>query len=366
MAANQRAYNFCAGPATIPEVVLARAREELFNWKGKGTSVMEISHRSTDFIENVLEPARENLKKLLKVPDDYDILFITAGTSHQFSMVPLNLLDLKLHNAADYFYTGTWSGKAINEAKRYGEINIALSTEGSNFREINSPDEYRLNPKASYIHYTPNETIHGFQFHTIPESKGVPLVADMSSEILSCPIDISKFGMIYAGTQKNIGPSGLTLVIIRKDMAGYAKSFTPVLYNYQTYIESGSLYHTPNTFGIYMAGCVFEWLLSLGGLSEVAQMNQRKSQKLYNFIDASSFYHNPVQKEYRSQMNVIYYLPTVELEQLFVKEAQNHQLINLKGHKSIGGVRASIYNAMPEKGVEILIEFMREFEKKYG
>jgi len=361
-----RAYNFCAGPATIPEVVLERVREELLNWKGRGSSFMEISHRSTDFLKLVFEPARENLKKLLNIPEDYHILFITTGTSHQFAMVPLNFLNLKPHKSADYLHTGVWSGKAINEAKRYGNINVALSTENNRFTKMCSPNELKLDSNASYLHYTPNETIHGFQFHTIPETHNVPIIADMSSEILSRPIEVSRYGMIYAGTQKNIGPSGLTIAIIHKNMAGFANALTPTLYQYQTYIDSGSLYHTPNTFGIYMAGCIFEWLLNLGGISEIAKINQRKSQKLYDAIDHSSFYRNPVQKEFRSQMNVIYYLPTVELDQLFVKEAQNNHLINLKGHKSIGGIRASIYNAMPEKGVDVLIEFMQEFERKYG
>lgn len=362
-----RPYNFCAGPATIPEAVMKRAQKELLDWQGRGTSVMEISHRSPDFMKHVLTPARENLKKLLNIPDNYHVLFITAGTSHQFAMVPMNLLNLNPNNTADYFYTGTWSGKAINEAKKYGDIRIALSTEETGFKKMpNTHTPFQVNKEAAFVHYTPNETIHGFQFHEIPETDSIPLVADMSSEILSRPLEVSRFGLIYAGTQKNIGPSGLTLVILREDLVGYAKKFTPTLYNYKTYIESDSLYHTPNTFAIYMAGCVFEWILAQGGLAAMEFINQRKAEMLYKTIDHSGFYMNKVDASNRSRMNVIFNLPSAELDAMFVQEAQQHQLLNLKGHKAIGGIRASIYNAMPLEGVMALVEFMKSFEKKYG
>jgi phosphoserine aminotransferase len=361
-----RAYNFCAGPAAMPEPVLKRAREELLNWQHCGASVMEISHRSPDFIEKILMPAENNLRRLMDIPDNYKVLFVSTGASHQFAMVPLNLLDLQPAQQADYFHTGVWSGKAIKEAQRYGSIHIALSSEKNNFTDIDPPSKWTLNPHASYIHYTPNETVHGLAFQEIPQTGSVPLVADMSSMILSRKIDVNRFGLIYAGGQKNIGPSGLTIVIIREDLAGKAKSFTPALYNYQTYIEHHSLFNTPATFSIYLAGLCFEWLLSLGGVETIARINQRKAEKLYQMIDQTDFYHNPVNPAYRSEMNVIFYLASPELDTLFVKESTDAGLIFLKGHKLIGGIRASLYNAMPESGVEALIEFMKNFEKRYG
>ncbi len=365
-----RVYNFSAGPAAIPEAVLKRVQEELLDWQGRGTSVMEISHRSVDFMEKVLFPAEANLRKLMNIPENYKILFVSCGTSHQFSMIPLNLLDLKPDHQADYFYTGLWSGKAIKEAQRYGDINIALSSEKNNFTDIDMPENWALNSKASYVHYTPNETTHGLQFQDIPEMiNHIPLVADMSSMILSRPINVNQFGLIYAGAQKNIGPSGLSIAIIREDLLGYAKSFTPSLYHYKMYSYHQSLFNTPATFAVYMAGLCFEWLLGLGGVAEIAKINQSKAKKLYNYIDKTDFYTNPVNPKYRSDMNVIYYLPKSEddlLTKLFVKQSGEAGLAHLKGHKAIGGIRASIYNAVPESGVDKLIEFMKEFEKRYG
>jgi len=365
-----RVYNFCAGPSTIAEAVLKRAQSELLDWRGHGTSVMEISHRGDIFIDDVLRPAEANLRKLLNISDDYEVLFISAGTSHQFSMVPLNLLERKKNQIADYFYTGIWSGKAIKEAQRYGEINIALNCEDSQFSHIPCSTTWQLHPDASYVHYTPNETIGGLEFHEIPNvgngDDNIPLVADMSSTILSRPIDVNRFGLIYAGAQKNIGPAGLTIVIVRKNLLGYAKSTTPNFYNYVTYAKQQSVANTPATFAIYLSGLVFEWLLDQGGLENIGKINSRKAQKLYAQIDNSGFYRNPININYRSWMNVIFYLPTPELDTLFAKEAHQAGLVNLKGHKAIGGIRASIYNAMPEAGVEALIGFMQDFEKQYG
>jgi phosphoserine aminotransferase len=361
-----RAYNFSAGPAAIPEIVLKRVKEELLEWNGQGASVMEISHRCEAYLKKILEPAEENLRKLMNIPKNYHVLFISATTSHQFSMIPMNLLDCNQHNKADYFHTGLWSGKAIKEAERYGKINIALSSEENNFTNISSSESWRLDSEASYLHYTPNETVHGLEFNEIPMTGKVPLVADMSSMILSRNIDVNRFGLIYAGSQKNIGPTGLTIVIIREDLVGKAKSFTPNLYNYQTYVEYKSLFNTPATFSIYLASLCFEWLIEQGGVSEIEKINARKAKKLYDYIDQTDFYRNHINPQYRSKMNVVFYLPTPELELLFVKESNSVGLINLKGHKVIGGIRASIYNAMPESGVETLVNFMKDFEKRNG
>jgi phosphoserine aminotransferase len=269
-------------------------------------------------------------------------------------MVPLNLLDRKPNDTADYFHTGIWSGKALKEAQRYGNISVSTL------------EDLSVNSASAYVHYTPNETIEGIQFHTIPDVGNIPLVADMSSEILSKPLDINKFGLIYAGAQKNIGPSGLSIVIIREDLVGHAKAFTPTLYNYQTYVDSKSLYNTPNTFAIYLAGIAFEWLLKNGGVEEIAQHNSHKAKKLYDYIDSSNFYNNKVSQNYRSNMNVVFYTPNADLDKLFVEKATQTNLINLKGHNAIGGLRASIYNAMPQEGVDALIDFMKDFEKHYG
>jgi len=338
----------------IPTEVLERLKSELLDWEKLGTSAFEISHRGKDYVEKILEPAEHHFRELLKIPKNYHVLFTSFGASHHFAMVPLNLLDRNKHNTACYIDSGIWSGKAIKEAQRYG--NIALS----------KFDQFKENPDYSYVHYTPNETIEGIQFHEIPETADVPLVADMSSEILSRPLDIAKFGLIYAGAQKNIGPAGLSIVIIRDDLVSFAKSFTPTLYNYKTYVDSQSLYHTPNTFGIYLAGLAFEWLLKNGGVETIAKTNHRKAKKLYNYIDTTDFYKNAVDKQNRSVMNVVFYTPSAELDKLFVEESAKVNLINLNGHKVVGGLRASIYNAMPEAGVDALVNFMKDFEKRYA
>ena len=360
-----RKYNFGAGPATLPQAVLEQVQNELLNWQGTGVSVMELGHRTTDFLDKVLNPAFDNLRKLMNVPENYKILFITGGASSQFSMVPLNLLNGK--KQADYLYTGIWSQKAIAEASRYCEVNIALNAETNNFTNIPSPAQLQLKADAAYVHYTPNETVNGMEFHWIPDTGNVPLVADMSSNILSCPIDVTRFGAIYAGAQKNIGPAGLTIAIVREDLIGHAMTHTPTLYDYKTYADNDSLYNTPATFSIYMAGLVFKWLLEQGGLNVIAEINQRKADKLYRCIDSSNgFYRNKIDKNCRSRMNVVFNLPDDNLHQLFLKNSAAVGLLYLKGHKAVGGIRASIYNAMPEKGVDALIEFMNEFMEKNG
>lgn len=360
-----RKYNFGAGPATLPQAVLEQVQNELLDWQNTGISVMELGHRTTDFLDKVLNPAINNLRELMNIPNNYKIFFITGGASTQFSMTPLNLLNEK--KQADYLYTGIWSQKAIAEAKRYCDVNIALNAEPNGFTNIPSPAQLQLNSNAAYVHYTPNETINGLEFHWVPDTGPVPLVADMSSNILSRQVDITRYGVIYAGAQKNIGPAGLTIAIVREDLIGRALPFTPTLFNYKTYADNNSLYNTPATFGIYMAGLVFEWLLKQGGLNVIAEINQRKANKLYQCIDNSKgFYRNEIDKNCRSRMNVIFNLPDDNLQQLFLKDSAAAGLLYLKGHKAVGGIRASIYNAMSEKGVDALVEFMNEFMKKNG
>lgn len=361
----QRKYNFGAGPATLPQAVMEQVQNELLDWQGKGISVMELGHRTSEFNELILTPALNELKALMSIPDNYKILFITSGASAQFSMVPLNLLQNKTQ--ADYLYTGIWSHKAMAEAKRYCQVNIALNAEANGFTAIPPSSEMTFSADAAYVHYTPNETINGSEFHWIPETNKVPLVADMSSNILSRSVDVSRYGIIYAGAQKNIGPAGLTIAIVRDDLIGKALPVTPTLYNYKTYADNNSLYNTPATFSIYMAGLVFKWLRSQGGVAAMAEINQRKANKLYQLIDASAgFYSNNIDKSCRSRMNVVFKLPNDNLQQLFLKESAAAGLLYLKGHKAVGGIRASIYNAMTEKGVDALVEFMKDFMKGNG
>ena len=358
-----RVYNFSAGPATLPEEVLSRAASEMLDYKGTGMSVMEMSHRSKEFI-SIAEQAEADLRELLNIPENYSVLFLQGGATSQFSMVPLNLL--RGRNSADYINTGYWSRKAIAEAKKFCEVNIAASGEETNFTSIPPRDEWKLNPEAAYVHYTPNETIGGVEFHEVPDVGDLPLVADMSSTILSRPVDVSRFGLIYAGAQKNIGPAGLTIVIIRKDLLGGASSEVPTMLNYETHAKAGSMYNTPPTYSWYIAGLVFQWLKEQGGLQRMAEINKRKAEKLYTFIDNSEFYNNPVDPACRSWMNIPFTLKNPELDGKFLELAREAGLVNLKGHRSVGGMRASIYNAMPEAGVDALIGFMREFEKKYS
>ncbi len=358
-----RVYNFSAGPAMLPEAVLERARAELLDWHGTGMSVMEMSHRGEEFV-SIARQAEADLRRLMGVPDDYHVLFLQGGATSQFAMVPMNLL--RGRGRADYLDTGLWSRKAIKEARRYCEVNVAASSEAEGYTTIPPRESWRLDPQAAYVHYTPNETIGGVEFHWIPDTGDVPLVADMSSTILSRPIDVSRFGLIYAGAQKNIGPAGLTVVIVRKDLVGETLPGTPTMLDYAAHAEAGSMLNTPPTFAWYLAGLVFRWILEQGGLEAMAERNRRKAEKLYAAIDASGFYRNPVDPACRSWMNVPFTLADPALDATFLEEAKAAGLVALKGHRSVGGMRASIYNAMPEEGVDRLVEFMRDFERRHG
>ena len=356
-----RMFNFSAGPAMLPTDVIRRAQQEMLDWHGSGMSVMEMSHRGKEYM-SIAAKAEQDLRDVMAIPDNYKVLFLQGGASLQFAMIPLNLLGDK--QSADYINTGMWSKKAIAEAKRYGTINIAADTSESGFTTVPRQEELKLNPDAAYVHYTPNETIGGVEFDYIPDTGDVPLVADMSSTILSRPIDVSKFAVIYAGAQKNIGPAGLTIVIIREDLIGKASEHTPAMLNYQTHANNASMYNTPATYSWYMAGLVFEWIKEKGGLAAMAEINQRKADKLYAAIDHSDFYANPVTKANRSWMNVPFTLKDASLDADFLAGAAEQGLITLKGHRSVGGMRASIYNAMPEEGVDALVAYMQAFEQK--
>ncbi|MFW1677525.1 3-phosphoserine/phosphohydroxythreonine transaminase [Pontibacter sp. JAM-7] len=358
-----RKYNFSAGPAGLPDAVLERAQQELLDWHGKGLSIMEMSHRSQEFV-SVAEQAEQDLRDLLAIPQNYKVLFLQGGATSQFSMVPLNLLGGNSH--ADYLNTGIWSGKAISEASRYCEVAIAGSTQAESFTRVPRQDELFLNPHAAYVHYTPNETIGGVEYDYIPETGDVPLVADMSSNILSREIDVSRFGLIYAGAQKNIGPAGLTVVIVRDDLLGQAAGNAPTMFDYKVHADAGSMCNTPPTYGWYLAGLVFQWLKEQGGLAAMEAVNRRKAEKLYNSIDSSDFYANPMRPQNRSWMNVPFTLADAALDKTFLAEAENAGLLNLQGHRSVGGMRASIYNAVTETAVDALIDFMHSFEKQYG
>ncbi|MEC4686577.1 MAG: 3-phosphoserine/phosphohydroxythreonine transaminase [Nitrospirota bacterium] len=358
-----RVFNFSAGPAMLPVDVLEQASAEMVDWHGTGMSVMEMSHRGKEFT-SIAEKAEADLREILSIPDNYKSLFLQGGASSQFAMVPMNLL--RGRDTADYINTGSWSKKAITEAGRFCNVNIAATAEASNFTTIPPRQQWSLNPDAAYVHYTPNETIGGVEFHGIPDVGNVPLVADMSSTILSRPVDVSRFGVIYAGAQKNIGPAGLTIVIVRDDLLGETIPGTPTMFNYETHAKAGSMYNTPPTYSWYIAGLVFEWIKKKGGIKAIAEINKRKSDKLYAFIDNSGFYSNPVAPDYRSWMNIPFVLAKPELDGKFLELARDAGLVNLKGHRSVGGMRASIYNAMPEEGVDALIAFMADFEKKYA
>ena len=356
-------YNFSAGPAVLPAEVLAKAKEELVDWQGCGMSVMEMSHRGKQFM-SIAAKAEADLRRLMKIPDNYKVLFLQGGASSQFSMVPINLLRGK--DRADYIWTGAWGKKAIAEGKRYCKVNVAASSEADGFNSIPDPSTWQLDKGAAYVHYTPNETIGGVEFHWIPDVGEVPLVADMSSTILSRPVDVSRYGVIYAGAQKNIGPAGLTVVIVRDDLIGQPLDGQPVMFDYATHANNDSMYNTPPTYGWYLAGLVFEWLLDKGGLEAVSLVNHGKAKLLYDAIDNSAFYDNPVDVNCRSWMNVPFTLADAELDKTFLDEAAQAGLLTLKGHRSVGGMRASIYNAMPEAGVKALVDFMADFEKRKG
>jgi len=358
-----RVFNFSAGPSALPLPVLRQVGDELADWQGRGMSVMEISHRSPEFSE-VAGRAETDLRDLLKIPDNYRVLFVQGGATTQFSAVPMNLSTPE--QRVDYALTGSWGKKAHKEAARFSDAVIVADAAGSGYTDIPPFDSWTVSTEAAYLHYTPNETIGGVEYPFIPEVGDVPLVIDASSTILSRPLDVSRFGVIYAGAQKNIGPAGLTVVIIRDDLLGHARDGTPTMLDYKVQADSGSMSNTPPTFAWYVAGLVFQWLKSQGGLEVVAKTNKRKKDKLYSCIDASDFYSNPVDPASRSWMNVPFTLANPELDPVFLKTAAEAGLSNLKGHRSVGGMRASMYNAMPEEGVDALIAVMRDFEKIHG
>jgi len=357
-----RVYNFSAGPAALPLPVLEQARDELLEWQG-GASVMELSHRSRAFIA-VAERAEADLRELLAIPPDYRVLFMQGGATAQFAFVPMNLAAPGA--AADYVNTGHWSARAIQEARRYVSVNVAADEAASSYTTVPDATSLQPLPGSAYLHYTPNETIGGVEFPYVPATGDVPLVADMSSTILSRPINVSRFGLIYAGAQKNIGPSGITVVIVRDDLMGQARAETPSVFDFRAVAAAGSMLNTPPTFAWYFAGLVFQWLKREGGVEGIGRRNRAKAEALYAAIDASSFYSNPVASECRSWMNVPFRLAKPELEQAFLAEADAAGLTNLAGHRSVGGMRASLYNAMPMEGVSALVGFMREFERRYG
>ncbi len=358
-----RVFNFGAGPSALPEVVLARARDELLDWQGHGMSVLEMSHRGKDFI-GIAARAEASLRELLGIGDAYKVLFLQGGAQLQFSAVPLNLLTKA--GKADYVDTGAWSSKAIAEARRYGEINVVTSTRDDGYNRVPLQAEWSCDAGADYLHYTPNETIGGVEFHWLPESGGVPLVADMSSNILSKPFDVSRFGLIYAGAQKNMGIAGLTIVIVHESMLGQSRDSIPSMLDYAVQAKADSMANTAPTFAWYMAGLVLDWIRDCGGVAQIEARNVRKAAKLYDAIDASAMFENRVAADSRSRMNVVFTLPDADLDKAFLGLAEDAGLIGLKGHRMVGGMRASIYNAVPEAAVDSLVELMGEFERTRG
>lgn len=358
-----RVINFSAGPAALPVEVLERAAAEMLDWHGSGMSVMEMSHRGKEFI-SIAEKAEADLRELMGIPANYKVLFLQGGAIAQNAIIPMNLL--RGRSVADYINTGEWSKKSIKEAKKYCTVNVAASAEEQNFSCVPARESWRLTKDAAYVHICANETIGGVEYHWVPDTGEVPLVADMSSNILSKPIDVSKFGLIYAGAQKNIGPAGLTLVIVREDLLGQALPITPSVFDYTQQAENESMLNTPSTYGIYIAGLVFEWLKGKGGLAGIERHNIAKANNLYDFLDRSGFYRSPVKKEDRSRMNVPFKLPDEALDEEFLKGAKAQGMVQLKGHRSVGGMRASIYNAMSLQGVQALVDFLRDFEARKG
>src|SRR5262245_12032838 len=356
-----RIFNFSAGPAMLPAEVLSRAGDEMTDWRGTGMGVMEMSHRGKEFI-SIYEEAEKDLRELLAVPASYKILFLQGGATLQFAQIPMNLLRGK--TKADYVNTGEWSKKAIKEAKAYCDVHVAASSEDKNFTY--APKQWDVRPDTAYVHYCSNETIGGVEFHTVPSHGAVPLVADASSHFLSRPIDVSKFGLIYAGAQKNAGPAGLTIVLVRDDLIGQPQKGTPSVMDYKAQADADSMLNTCATYSIYIAGLVFKWVKQLGGLAEIEKRNIAKSKLLYDYLDSSRFFRNPVPNEDRSRMNVPFTLADANLDSQFLKGAEAHGMVQLKGHRSVGGMRASIYNAMPIEGVQQLVSYMRDFEKKHG
>lgn len=360
----KRIYNFSAGPAILPEEVLKEAQEELFVLPGVGMSILEISHRSKTF-DKIIAGAKDNLKKLLEINDDYELLFLQGGASLQFSMVPMNIMPPK--NKADYIVTGSWSKKAVIEAKRVGTVNIAASAEEGKFKSIPKQEELKLDPDASYVHFTSNNTIYGTQFKNEPNVGNVPLICDASSDILHKKIDVNKYAFIYAGAQKNMGPSGVTFIILRKDLLERCQDSLPTMLNYKTHVEKDSLFNTPNVFGIYIIDLIGKWLLKNGGLGAMYKLNKEKADILYKCIDESGgYYKGHAEKDSRSLMNITFNLASEELEKKLIAEATAAGFDGVKGHRSVGGLRASIYNAFPKKGVEDLVSFMKDFQQKNG
>jgi len=358
-----RVFNFSAGPAVLPEPVLRQAAAEMLDWHGSGMSVMEMSHRGKEFIE-IHAQAEADLRELMGIPKNYKVLFLQGGASAQFAVVPMNLLRGKTQ--ADYISTGQWSKKAITDAKKFCKVNIAASSETASFNHVPKQADWKLDLGAAYVHVTTNETIGGVEYHWIPDTGDVPLVADMSSHILSRPMEVSRYGLIYAGAQKNIGPAGVTIVIVREDLLGQALPVTPTVFDYRVQADNDSMSNTPATYGIYVAGLVFAWLKNLGGLRAMETTNRAKAGLLYDYLDQTEFYHSPVARDDRSLMNIPFTLRNADLDKAFLKEAEAAGLTQLKGHRSVGGMRASIYNAMPVAGVQALVEFMRGFERNHG
>lgn len=360
--AEKRIFNFSAGPGVLPEQVLKTAADQMLNYKGSGMSVMEMSHRSSVY-DTIIKDTEKRLRSLMQIPDNYKVLFLQGGASTQFASVALNLMQ---KGKADYVVTGYFAKKAAQEAKKFGEVNIAASTEPENFSRIPKQEELKLDADADYVYICNNNTVYGTEWNYVPQTDGVTLVADMSSDILSRPIDVSQYGVIFAGAQKNMGCAGLTVVIIREDLIGHASAATPTMLDYAPMAEKGSMYNTPPTYAIYILGLVLEWVEQQGGLQAMQERNAKKAKMLYDYLDSSSFYQTQVAKEDRSIMNITFATPSKELDALFVKQSIEDGMSNLKGHRAVGGIRASIYNAMPLEGVEHLLAFMKRFEAENG
>jgi phosphoserine aminotransferase len=358
-----RVFNFSAGPAILPEAVLRTAADEMLDWHGSGMSVMEMSHRGKEFIAIHAE-AESLIRELLTIPPNYKVLFLQGGAIGQNAFVPMNLL--RGRSGADYVNTGEWSKKSIKEAKKYCTVNVAATAEASHFTHVPKQSEWKLDPNAAYVHICSNETIGGVEYHWTPDTGDVPLVADMSSNILSRPVDVSRYGLIYAGAQKNMGPSGLTIVIVRDDLIGHALPITPSVFDLKQQADNDSMLNTPPTYAIYIAGLVFNWLKAQGGLAAMEAHNRAKAAVLYDYLNSTSFYASPVAHEDRSLMNVPFKLRDEKLDSVFLKGAEERGMLQLKGHRSVGGMRASIYNAMPIEGVKALVQYMKEFEASHG
>jgi phosphoserine aminotransferase len=359
----QRVYNFSSGPAMLPEEVLREAQAELLSWHGRGYSIMETSHRSAEFVA-ILEQAEARLRDLLAIPANYRVLFLQGGAHLQFAMVPLNLLGARFH--ADYILTGIWSEKAADEARRFCKVNVAASNAKAGYLSLPEQRDLQLDPQAAYVHCCSNETINGLEFPYVPDTADVPLVADMSSHFLSRPIDIRRYGLIYAGAQKNFGPAGLVVVIVRDELVGHCSPRWPMMLDYKTHADAHSAYNTPPTYSVYLANLVLGWLQAQGGVTGIERRNIEKSALLYGAIDGSGFYSNRIAARDRSRMNVPFSLANAKLDPVFLAEAGDHGLEQLKGHRLVGGMRASIYNAMPLQGVRVLVDFMRDFERRHG